>query len=252
MSKADTPLAKLADIPAALGLLSRLPVNVGGKRGAACAWAFPVTGLILGTIAAAIGWIAMTIGLSNGLTAGLALTSLVVMTGAMHEDGLADSTDGLWGGWDQTRRLEIMKDSHIGAYGVIALVLSLLLRWTALTALAQTGLLTIALIAVATLSRVPMVVVMAMIPHARKDGLSASVGRADMNTALIAVVIGTIVSVAFLGWPGITMIIAVAMASLAVTAIAMRKIGGQTGDILGATQQISEIVGLMVLTTAIS
>lgn len=251
MSKPDTPLISIADIPAALGLLSRLPVNSDGKRGAACAWAFPVTGLILGTLAAAIGWVAAVIGLSNGLTAGLALVSLVVMTGAMHEDGLADSVDGLWGGWDKKRRLEIMKDSHIGAYGVIALVLSLLLRWSALTALAQAGMLTVSLIAVAALSRVPMVVIMAMIPHARNDGLSASVGRAGMTTAFIAVVIGTLVSIAFLGWAGLAPIIAVALASTAVTLIAIRKIGGQTGDILGATQQLSEIAALIALTTAL-
>lgn len=252
MTKPDTPLVSFADIPAALGLLSRLPVNVGGKRGAACAWAFPITGLILGTIAAAIGWIAATIGLSNGLTAGLALVSLVVMTGAMHEDGLADSIDGLWGGWDKVRRLEIMRDSHIGAYGVIALVLSLGLRWIALAALAQAGLLTIALIAVATLSRVPMVVVMALLPHARKDGLSASVGRVGMNTAMIAVVIAAFTAIAILGWSGILLIAAVALAGTVIALIAMRKIGGQTGDILGATQQIAEIAGLITLSTVLA
>ncbi len=252
MSISDTPLVSFADIPAALGLLSRLPVNSDGKRGAACAWAFPVTGLILGTIAAAVSWLATGIGLSHGLTAGLALASLVVMTGAMHEDGLADSVDGLWGGWDKSGRLEIMKDSHIGAYGVIALVLSLLLRWIALTALAQAGLLTIALIAVATLSRVPMVVLMVLMPHARKDGLSVSVGRAEMNTAMMALAIAAPIAAAFLGWSAIDVIGAVALAGTAVALIAMRKIGGQTGDILGATQQIAEIAALMALTTAIS
>jgi len=251
MLKPDTPLISFVDLPSAIGLLSRLPVSVGRNRGAACAWAFPVTGMILGTIAAAIGWIASAIGLSEGLTAGLALVSLVAMTGAMHEDGLADSVDGLWGGWDKTRRLEIMKDSHIGTYGVIALVLSLLLRWTALTALAHAGLLTIALIAVATLSRVPMVVAMALMPHARNNGLSVGVGRVGKNTALIAVAIATPITLVLLGWSGITVIVLAAIAGTAVALIAMRKIGGQTGDILGAMQQIAEIAGLMALSTAL-
>jgi len=252
MSKSDTPLVRIADIPAALGLLSRLPVNIGGGRGAACAWAFPLTGLILGAIAAAIGGIAAAVGLSDGLTAGLALVALVVMTGAMHEDGLADSVDGLWGGWDKIRRLEIMKDSHIGAYGVIALVLSLILRWTALTALAQAGILTIGLIAVATLSRVPMVVVMAILPHARQDGLSASVGRVEIKTAMLAVTIAAAIALVLLGWSGVPAILITGLVGTAVALIALRKIGGQTGDILGATQQIAEIGALMALTTAIS
>ncbi len=252
MQKGAPPLITLADIPAALGLLSRLPVNSDGARGAACAWAFPITGLILGTIAAAFSYAAAVIGLSYGLTAGFALISLVVMTGAMHEDGLADSVDGLWGGWDKKRRLEIMKDSHIGAYGVIALVLSLLLRWVALAALAQAGQLTVALIAIATLSRTPMVVAMALMPRAREEGLSASVGRVGTNTATISVAIAALITVALLGWSGLTVIIAAALAGAAVALIAMRKISGQTGDILGATQQITEIVALITLTALVA
>lgn len=252
MRNSDTPLITLADIPAALGLLSRLPVASDGARGANCAWAFPIIGLILGAIAAVIGWVATSLGLSNSLTAALVLAALVAMTGAMHEDGLADSVDGLWGGWDKARRLEIMKDSHIGAYGVIALALSLLLRWIALTALANAGLLTVALIAVAILSRTPMVIAMATMPHARNDGLSASVGRVQLKTALIAAAIATALTIALVGWPAITPIIAVTIASTAVALIAQRKIGGQTGDILGATQQIAEIAALMALTTAIA
>lgn len=252
MSKPDNPLVSFADIPAALGLLSRLPVTSNGARGAACAWAFPLTGLILGSIAAAFGWAAAVIGLSNGLMAGFALISLVVMTGAMHEDGLADSVDGLWGGWDKNRRLEIMKDSHIGAYGVIALVLSLLLRWVALAALAQAGQLTVALIAIATLSRTPMVVAMALMPHARKDGLSASIGRVGTNTATTAVAIAALITVALLGWLGLTVILVAVLAGIAVALIAMHKISGQTGDILGATQQITEIMALITLTALVA
>ncbi len=252
MSKPDTPLVMLQDIPAAIGLLSRLPVKSDGKRGAACAWAFPLTGLVLGIIAAAISWVATAIGLPNNLTAGLALVSLVVMTGALHEDGLADSVDGLWGGWDKTRRLEIMKDSHIGAYGVIALVLSLGLRWTALTALADAGLLTAALIGIATLSRLPMVVAMATIPHARTDGLSASVGRVKGPTALVAITLTIPIIIVLFGWPGVIATIITALAASAVILSALRKIDGQTGDILGATQQISEIAALLALTAALT
>ena len=251
MSKPDTPLVMIADIPASIGLLSRMPVKTDGKRGAAAAWAFPVVGLILGALAAAIGWVAQTLGLSASLTAGIALTTLVIITGAMHEDGLADTVDGLWGGWDKARRLEIMKDSHIGAYGVIALVLSLILRWAALTALAQAGLLTTALIAVAALSRAPMVVMMAMMLGARDGGLSASVGRVGNKPAMVAVGIASIAAMALLGWSGITAIVAVIIVGYIFALIVQRKIGGQTGDILGASQQIAEIAALITLTTAL-
>ena len=252
MSKPDTPLVMLADIPASIGLLSRMPVKTDGKRGAAAAWAFPVVGLILGALAAIIGWFAQTLGLSASLTAGIILVTLVITTGAMHEDGLADTVDGLWGGWDKARRLEIMKDSHIGVYGVIALVLSLILRWAALTALAQAGLLTTALIAIAALSRAPMVVMMAMMPGARDGGLSASVGQVGTKPAMIAVGIASITTITLLGWSGISAIVAVIIAGSTTALIAQNKIDGQTGDILGASQQISEIAALMVLATALA
>lgn len=247
MSEPDKPLLRLADIPTAIGLLSRLPVKADGKRGAAAAWAFPLVGLITGGVAAACGWILLALGLSASLTAGLALVVMITVTGAMHEDGLADTVDGLWGGWDTARRLEIMKDSRIGAYGVIALVLSLLLRWVALTALAGAGMLPVALIAISALSRAPMVLMMASMPHARKDGLSASVGRVDAKTAIIAVGIASLIAITLLGWVGITAMIAVLIAGIFCALVAMRKIGGQTGDILGATQQIAEIAALIAL-----
>lgn len=252
MSKPDKPLMLLADIPAALGLLSRLPVKTDSTRGAAAAWAFPVVGLILGVLAALLGWVTLTLGLSASLTAGVVLALQVMMTGAMHEDGLADSVDGLWGGWNRERRLEIMKDSRIGAYGVIALVLSLILRWTALIALINVGLIFPVLIAVAALSRAPMVVMMAVMPQAREGGLSASVGRAGMDTAMVSAGIAVIAAIALLGWSGIAAGIAVSIAGVAVALIALRKIEGQTGDVLGAAQQVSEITVLLVLATTLT
>ena len=252
MAKADNTLFQLADIPAALGLLSRLPVKTDSTRGAAAAWAFPVVGLLLGALAAAIGWVALAIGLPVNLTAGIIVAVQIVLTGAMHEDGLADSVDGLWGGWDKARRLEIMKDSHIGTYGVIALVISLILRWAALTAIINAGMLFLGIIAVAAVSRTPMVLIMAMMPHARDGGLSASVGSVGMRTAGAAVGIALGAAILLLGWSGIAVVLAVAIVGIAVAVISRHKIGGQTGDILGATQQLSEIVALLTLTTILS
>lgn len=251
MSKSDTAFLKLTDIPAAIGLLSRLPISSNSTRGAAAAWAFPLVGLIVGVLAATIGGLLTACGLSANLTAALVLMVMIVTTGAMHEDGLADTVDGLWGGWEPTRRLEIMKDSHIGTYGVLALVLSVLMRWGALAALINADMLAIGVISVATLSRAPMVVMMAVMPHARTDGLSASVGRVAAKTAQIAVLIAIMITLALLGWIGITAIAITTLAALITALIAHQKIGGQTGDILGATQQISEIAALTALTIAL-
>lgn len=253
MYKHDTRLIAAIDLPAALGLLTRLPVVVNGKRatarGAAAAWAFPLVGVILGVIAAAIVPFLLWVGLPGGIVAGLILALFVMMTGAMHEDGLADTADGLWGGWDRTRRLEIMKDSHIGVYGVCVIVLSLLLRWLALVVIVSVGAYWVALVAVAALSRTSMVVLMATMPNARDGGLSKSVGRPPTGTTWLAITIGA----AFAVLCGYAALILVAVATTTVCGlIARAKIGGQTGDILGATQQINEIALLSTVVVIVT
>lgn len=252
MSEPDTPLMQFSDIPAALGLLSRLPVNADGVRGARVAWAFPVVGLIIGGLAAILGWVLLWLGLSASLTAALIIAAQIIMTGAMHEDGLADTVDGLWGGWEKERRLEIMKDSHIGTYGVIALVLSLILRWGALSTLISAGSLFAPLIAVAALSRVPMVIMMATMPTARESGLSASFGAPSMKSANVAAGLALGTGLLCFGWLSFAIVGITALAGIVVAIIAQRKIGGQTGDILGASQQVAEIAVLITLATALS
>lgn len=253
MSKHDKSLIEPADITAALGLLSRIPVSASdGNRGAAVAWAFPLVGVILAIIAAALGKIALALGFSAPITAAMVLVTLIMLTGAMHEDGLADSVDGLWGGFDKKRRLEIMKDSRIGTYGVIALVMSLLMRWVALTTLINAGMLFAPLIAAATLSRAPMVALMSYLPNARKKGLSASIGRVEANTVTLAAGFALAISLILVGWVAISAGIAIALITLALAAIAQRKIEGQTGDILGASQQLAEITALAVLSASLA
>ena len=251
----DTPpLIQLSDVPAALGLLSRLPIRVdvahATKRSALAAWAYPVAGLVIALIAGCVAQVTLSLGLPSAIVAGLTLTTLVITTGALHEDGFADSADGLWGGWDTERRLDIMKDSHIGAYGVIALVIGLGLRWQALTELAGTSL-WVVLIVVAMISRAAMVSLMCLLPNARTTGLSHSVGQPSIRTATIAWFIATIVSLVLLQTTSVLLVF-MAMATTALCAkIAMVKIGGQTGDILGATQQLTETALLIALATVL-
>lgn len=250
----DMPLLKAQDFPAALGLLSRLPVPVdmvrAQARGAQAAWAYPLVGLLLGLLAALMGRLALGLGLPPALVAIVILASLILMTGAMHEDGLADSADGLWGGWERGRRLEIMKDSHIGTYGVLALGLSLIARWAALTALIEGGVLFASVMAAACLSRVPMVVLMAALPQARADGLSAKVGQPGARTVWLALALGAAFGLLMIGGSVFVVIFWLAIVGLTVALIAKSKIGGQTGDILGAMQQLSEIAVLAVLASA--
>ena len=247
------PLIRLGDIRAALGLLTRLPLRLSEvdlARGAAAAWAYPLAGLVVGILAALVALGAGWLGLTPAISAGLALASMVIVTGALHEDGLADSADGLWGGWDPVRRLEIMKDSHIGSYGVIALILSLGVRWLALASLAGQsgpGSLITALVLGATLSRAPMVVVMSALPHARRGGLSVRVGRPHRASAALAVAVACAVGLVFLGLALAWVIVVLTVTTFAIVLIAKAKINGQTGDILGATQQISEVAILCTL-----
>ncbi|MBT8411793.1 MAG: adenosylcobinamide-GDP ribazoletransferase, partial [Octadecabacter sp.] len=162
----------------------------------------------------------------------------------------ADSADGLWGGWEKDRRLEIMKDSRIGAYGVLALVLSLGLRWVALIAVVEAGALWPVVIGTAALSRAAMVGLMYALPNARTGGLSRSVGRPPRAAALLASGIGggvwLVLSAS--GGPLFAALIAAVVCGL----IAQAKIGGQTGDILGATQQITEIAVLLAVVAQLS
>lgn len=239
------------DVGVALALLTRLPITLEPARfdrSAMAVWAYPVAGLILAALAGGAGMIGLWLGLPGAMAAGLSLLCMIMLTGGMHEDGLADSADGLWGGWDRARRLEIMKDSHIGSYGVIALILSLGARWGALTLLWQEGAAIAAMIAAAALSRGAMPALMAGLPHARADGLSRSVGRPDARMVTLAAALAVATALFSLGLVGmIAAILATVGLASAVAAIASRKISGQTGDILGASQQTCEIAVLWVL-----
>lgn len=250
MSVRDARLLKLSDLAEAVGLLTRLPVRLtGAPRGAQATWAYPLAGLVVGAIGALVAW--LTSALPPALTAGFTLAAMTLVTGALHEDGLADTADGLWGGWTVERRLEIMKDSRIGAYGVLALIFGIGLRWSALAALASEGALWPVLLAVGMLSRAPMVVLMHGMPNARGSGLSASTGRPPRATVLLAVVLATLGGAATLGPAVLPAILVLALVTLGMAALARAKIGGQTGDILGATQQVSEIALLALLTLSI-
>jgi adenosylcobinamide-GDP ribazoletransferase len=140
-----------------------------------------------------------------------------------------------------------MKDSRIGTYGVLALVLALILRWAALSALLATGHVWGALIGVAALSRAPMAALMGWLPSARPSGLSRSVGQPTRDTVRFGFIAAGAVGFVFMGLAVVPVAAFIAAVAFAAGRIALDKIGGQTGDILGATQQLSEITALAVL-----
>ena len=224
----------VGDLRGAFGLLTRLPLG-GPGRGAAGCWAWPVAGAMVGALGAVAGWGALALGLPAGWAAALALAVQAMATGGLHEDGLADTFDGLMGGRDPARRLEIMRDSRIGSFGALALMLVLLARWSALVVILPIAPMT--LIAAAAASRAVMPVLMAAMPPARPDGLSRLMGRPTPMQAGLAVLVALVPLMIF---GPLAALIAVPPLLLALRRWARARIGGQTGDILGAAQQLTE------------
>ncbi len=212
--------------------------------------ALPFAALVIALPAALVLAAAGAAGLGGPLSAALALATLAMTTGALHEDGLADSADGLFGGRTPERRLEIMKDSRLGSYGALAMGLALLLRVFALALildragpLAGSG----ALVAAAMLSRLSGLHLLAGMAPARPVGTSASVGRPSRPTAWLASAIGLLLAGGLaltcrLPLAGLGLGLAlIALNALLVRRLCRRLIGGQTGDVAGATQQLDEI-----------
>ncbi|MEM7470783.1 MAG: adenosylcobinamide-GDP ribazoletransferase [Pseudomonadota bacterium] len=246
----------LNDLLIAFHLLTRLPLppaNWGNSErpSASAAWAYPLVGVVLGGLAAVVAWLALWAGLSAALAAGVFLGAMALMSGAMHEDGLADCADGFWGGWERDRRLDIMKDSQIGTYGVLALSIIVGLKWIVLTHILENASLWVLLTA-PVLSRAAMVTVMAALPHAREGGLSHSTGKPDRVATYTAFALGMLAAFSMGIGTGIVLLLIAGAATLALAAFAKAKIGGQTGDVLGAVQCVTEACLLLTLSTVIA
>ncbi len=251
-----------ADLSETLRFYSRLPIPV--RPGAAesydppdinrIAYAVPLAGALIGLIGAVVLFGAWALGFTPFLGAVLAVAAMVIATGAFHEDGLADSADGLGGG-SRIRRLEIMRDSRIGTFGAAALILSLLLRIGALDALqGASGILraSLALIAGAAVSRTAGLLLLRALPPARTDGSAYVVGRPSADGALAsALSAAAVVAACLVPSFGVGATFAGLMAVLAVILIMIRRaerlFGGQTGDVAGATQQLAEIAFLLAV-----
>ena len=235
----------------AFALLTRLPMpsppaaSANAIRGSV--WAYPIAGFVIGMIGAGAFGLASWAGLPAAMSAMLTLAATAILTGCLHEDGLADSADGLGGGRTPGRKLEIMRDSRIGSYGVIALILSFGLRWSALAALSLPAFAAPALIVTHATSRGLIPVLLLALQPARRDGLGLSAARPPLTSSLAAILLA--VAVPILLWPleAALLAIAAALGTMALVGwIAERQIGGFTGDVLGAGEQVAEIALLCV------
>lgn len=251
MAKNDKPNMTPGDIVEAIGLLTRLPVTSDGARGATAGWAWPIAGAVVGFLSAIAGALCLWFSLPVGVAAGVALACQIMLTGAMHEDGLADCADGFWGGFEPERRLEIMADSRIGTYGVLALILSILLQWGLLKTFFAEGNVIAPMIVAGALSRVPMLALMHAMEPARPGGLSDKVGCPHMDTVILTGVCALLIALVFTGFASLWAAILVGATALGIRHLAIAKIGGQTGDVLGASQQVAQIAALIGLLSMI-
>jgi adenosylcobinamide-GDP ribazoletransferase len=243
-----------AELHAALTFLTRLPLHrvaldepVSADL-AAASWAFPVAGVVVGAIGALSYGIALALGLPLLAAALVAVGATALTTGGLHEDGLADTLDGLGGGASREEKLAIMRDSRTGVYGVLALIFSVALR---VAALAQFGFgwhVAGALIGAHALARGFLPAAMRFLDPARSDGLGAGAGRPAARAVLWAGGIGFVVLLVSVGLrPGLSAAIAAIAAMAAIGWLAERQIGGQTGVLLGALEQSGEVAALLAV-----
>lgn len=241
----------VTDIRIAVSLSTILPVGpvrpLDKGDVAQASWALPVAGLIIGLVGAVVYAIVRRLGLPSDPAAVLALAATVLVTGAIHEDGLADTADGLGGGRSRDSRLEIMRDSRIGTYGACALGLSILARWSGLTNIAEPASVATALVVAHVAARAQLPVFMWLIPPARPDGLSAGAGQAPAQGALIAAGLGFLCLLIGLGFgKTIVGLLLLSLVGIIWGRLVTRLVGGQTGDVLGALEQVGEILILLI------
>lgn len=229
---------------AALRFFTRLPVPAWVGHAQAqldhASRYFPLVGWIVGLLGALVTWLAAwVLPLSLAVVLGMAATILV--TGAFHEDGFADSCDGFGGGWSKEQVLAIMKDSRIGSYGAIGIGLLLLTKWNALLELEE--LVLSCLVAGHALSRAAAVSLIYSLDYARDETGKAKPLAVRMGSGELALACSFgLLPLALLPWPlALQGLAAVAITTWLMARYTLRRLGGYTGDVLGATQQLAEL-----------
>ena len=245
---AAAALLTIVPIPASVASTSAASEESQAGFLAGAAPLFPVVGAAIGGLAALLLLAADGLGLGLAIAACVGVGAAILVTGALHEDGLADFADGVGGGWTRAERLSIMHDSRIGSFGVLALVFSVGLRIAAVVTLADAVAAGLALIAAAAISRAALPAIMATTPVARADGAAASAGGVGVADAVIAGVLAAAVAAVCLSPLAAALaLVAAAAAAAVVRGLAVRAVGGYTGDGLGAAQQVAEAAVLIAV-----
>ena len=230
----------------AISFLTILPVaprdvaHVGSARAY-----FPLVGLALGAILAGLDFAARQ-ALPTPVAGALLVVALLVLTRAIHTEGFLDSCDGLFGGYSPARRLEILRDTHVGAFAVVGGVGLLLLKWSLLSGIpdeVRVGLLTI----FPCLSRFGMLSTMAAFPYAREQGVgTAFQSGAKRWHVVLGLVTAAVAGGVLLGATGLFLLGAAIAVSLALGRWISRMLGGMTGDGYGAVNEVAEVTVLLV------
>ena len=201
---------------------------------------FPAVGIVVGGIAALV-FLATSYVWPLTLAVLVSMAATLYITGAFHEDGWSDTIDGLGGGWEKERVLAIMKDSRIGSYGAAALIIMLLAKFCALIEL-KPSLIPLAMIAGHALSRLCATAVMTSLDYVRDEGKAKPMSAKISSAARLFALLTALLPLLFLPWSQVlTGIVLAAFATLWLARLFKRRIGGYTGDCLGAVQQLSEV-----------
>jgi adenosylcobinamide-GDP ribazoletransferase len=246
----------LDDFKTAVAFLTRLPMpHPMGPMPANFIRAqrmFPLVGAAIG---GAVGFVCLAMrmtGVPDLAAAALALGASAMLTGALHEDGLADVADGFGGGRDPAAKLEIMRDSRLGTYGALILMVSFVAKLASLAALPDAFVVQ-SLIAAHALARGVLPAMSMKLPYARKDGLAANAGRPDSATAGIAGALALVIALLSLPWSdALGAALVAAACAIGMALLAQRQIGGQTGDVLGGAEQVGETAILVLLAAQLS
>ena len=238
-------MGAVTDARAALGFLTRIPV---GRVESAepsltrIAAYFPLVGVVVAAVGFGAWWVGTSL-LGSLAGAVLSVVAAVMVTGALHEDGLADTVDGLWGGATPSERLAIMRDSRLGTYGAVAVVADLLLRVALLAPYGTSDWFDVAglLLAGHVVGRAAPVVLAATLPPARTDGQGARLAPPTRRDLVIAVGTAVLAAVLAVGWWAPVPLLAAGLTMAAVRQAARRRLGGGTGDVYGAAVALTNL-----------
>lgn len=237
----------MSGLISALQFLTAIPIKIKRERLAGAPVWFPIVGLFLGLILVGLNRISGVLNFDNFSIAVFLVVSSALLTGGLHLDGLADTTDALASRKSKDDMLAIMRDSHIGAMGVVAIVCVLLLK-VALLSSTPAKLMNASLLVMMVLSRWSMIFAMFLFPYARDEGKAKIlVGSTNIRIFIVAGIIALASVGAALKLKGLFLFIGVSLSTYLFSKYISKKLSGITGDTLGATNELAEVITLFLI-----